>query len=161
MSHFAECVGQPGKLWKSIAEAVQSSPEKKTIAFAMKAVDLAVFAGSGKYLAFQEEPPIAVDFHIRRISQILGLVRQEASDDEIRHLWFRVSTEVSKKSGKPISPLRIDSLLWQTGVLTYDPEIKKHAKARLEKLETHLAGIGIEKVRADGFVAVLRSGSSW
>jgi N-glycosylase/DNA lyase len=40
---FAECVGQPDKLWKTIAMAVQSPPEKKTIAFAMKAFDLAVF----------------------------------------------------------------------------------------------------------------------
>ncbi len=109
----------------------------------MKAFDLAVFASSGRYLVFEEEPPIAVDFHIRRISEIIGLVRREISDDEIRHLWFRVSTEASKKSGKPISPLRIDSLIWQTGVSTYDPRVKKHVRSRLEKLESDLAEIGI------------------
>lgn len=159
VDHFAQCVGQPSKFWKMIAKAVQSPPEKKTIAFAMKAFDLAVFSSSGRYLEFEEEPPIAVGFHIRKVSETLGLVRPEISDDEIRHLWFRVSTEASKKSGKPISPLRIDSLIWQTGVSTYDPEFKKHMSSRLEKLEGHLAEIGIEKARTGKFLALLRSGS--
>lgn len=155
--NFAECIGEPAKLWKTIADVVQSSPEKKTIAFAMKAFDLAVFARSGRYLAFEEEPPIAVDFHIRRVSEILGLTSPEVPDDEIRHLWFRVSTEVSVKTGKSISPFRIDSLIWQTGVSTYDPKVKKHMKSQLEKLERHLAEIGIPKARTSKFLTLLRS----
>jgi N-glycosylase/DNA lyase len=104
-------------------------------------------------------PPIAVDFHIRKVSEILGLVRREMSDDEIRHLWFRVSAEASKKVGKPISPFRIDSLIWQTGVSTYDPEFKKHMRSRIGRLEDHLAEIGIEKARTSKFLALLRLGS--
>lgn len=159
VEHFTESVHEPSELWGRIAEAVRSAPEKKTITFAMKAFDLAVFCSSDNYLEFKEEPPIAVDFHVRGIGEILGLVPSGASDDEIRHLWFRVSDAASKKTTQKISPLRIDSLIWQTGVLTYDPMVRKHSKSRLQELEEHLTGIGIESIKAHAFLELLRSGS--
>ena len=78
--------------------------EKKTIAFAVKAFDLAAFCSSQRYLEF-EEPPIAVDFHVRNVTEILGLAHKGTPDDEVRRLWFQLSAELSEKTGKRISPL--------------------------------------------------------
>jgi N-glycosylase/DNA lyase len=155
--HFSECIIEPLGLWYLIAEAVGSSPEKKTIAFAVKAFDLAVFCSSERYLKFENEPPIAVDFHVRGISEILGLVPPGASDDEIRRIWFRVSDAVSKKTSQRISPLRIDSLIWQTGTLTYDPATKKHSPFRIKQLGNHLDRIGIGESSANAFLKLLLS----
>jgi len=157
VDRFEDCLKDPVKLWNMIAVAVGSSPEKKTIAFSMKVFDLAVFCCYGKYLEFSQEPPIAVDFHVRRMTEIMGLTSAGSSDDQIRHIWFEVALESSKKAMEQISPLRIDSLIWQSGLMLYDPLIRMHSKSRLPKLDEHLGRIGIDVRNRSSFMQLLQS----
>jgi len=151
-------LNDPTMLWNMIADSVGSAPEKKTIAFAMKAFDLAVYAAHHRYLRFEREPPIPVDYHVRRITEIIGLLPNGSPDDHVRHTWFQVSMNASRKTGESISPLRIDSLVWQSGVRLYDPQAKRHSKSRLGILEQHLKTVGIAEHDLMKFLNLLRSG---
>lgn len=154
---FDDCLREPVKLWNLVAESVGSTPEKKTVTFSMKVFDLAVFCCFGRYLVFEQEPPIAVDYHVRHMTELMGLVPAESNDDQVRHIWFEVARESSRKAGEQISPLRIDSLVWQSGRVLYDPQIKNHSKSRLYTLEDHLGQIGIDRPHRRKFMELLES----
>jgi len=53
------------------------------------------------------------------------------------------------------SPLGIESLIWQSGALSYDQQIMRHSKSRLDMLEQHLSTVAIPKHRVQKLLELL------
>jgi len=107
---------RPDEVWFRLAEGLGSRPDSKTVAFAMKVLDVASAIITGSYAEFQRLPPIPVDVHVARMSHYSGVVVGELQPLEVevyRSAWFKVSRAVTERLGRTVSPLRLDSLLWQ------------------------------------------------
>lgn len=101
-------------------------PTKKTIAFAMKCLALALLMVNKTKFDFGEIP-VPVDSRIRSLSSRLGIF--STSDAKERERWQNALERI-RKSYPKITMVHLDSLLWQIG--TKSPlEIETH----LRKLE--------------------------
>lgn len=117
-------------LWGLLANAMGQSPDAKTVAFAMKIVDLMHMIKTDAYIQFPADVPIVADFRVARVSLSCGLLRAAEegavsamsaisdagafSPGTVRTVW----AEVAKASGT-VSLFRIDSLVWQVGEPLY------------------------------------------
>jgi DNA-(apurinic or apyrimidinic site) lyase len=98
-------------IWTRLAETMRQTPEKKTIAFGMKCLGIALLIAGRNDFAFGDIP-VPVDYRIRKVTAALGF--RASADHEIRGLWHHVLRELQKR-GKPVTMVHLDSLLWQLG----------------------------------------------
>jgi len=114
---------RPREIWYRLAEALGNRPDQKTIAFAMKVLDLISLLVNGSYANFPRNVPIPLDVHVARMALYSGIIKgggSETSGQVIQRnrgvflrAWGDVAERVSETLGRRISPLRIDSLVWQ------------------------------------------------
>ena len=89
----------------------------------MKVLDLISLLVNGSYANFSRDVPIPLDVHVARMALYSGIIEgdgSEISEQAIQRnkrvflrAWGDVAEGVSKMLGRRISPLRIDSLVWQ------------------------------------------------
>lgn len=117
--HFRDT---PLNIWWRLAKALNTLPDKKTVVFAMKVLDLISAIVTGEYAEFPKNIPLPVDFHIARMTAYSGIIDADPetlSKDPDRYrkpiinAWTEVVQKISNKLGKHVSTLRLDSLLWQ------------------------------------------------
>lgn len=122
---LTELATDPMSLWAQLAAAMNTSPNTKTVALAIKMFDLFHKLNAGSYVRFPTRVPIVVDLRIGRISVSSGLLRP-ASDESVIALMSSANAwvseqkevvldawaEVARQPGE-ISLFRIDSLAWQ------------------------------------------------
>lgn len=138
---------KPYLLWQALSKVTGRKMEMKTIVMAMKAFDLVHLIYYDKYARFPEDIPIPVDTHVKKISYISGVVENErVNDNVVRHVWGEICKKLSSILNRPITPLRLDSSVWQVGKLT------SQSNWELKPTITYLTReIGIERDRAEKF----------
>jgi len=105
---------------------MNQQPAKKTIAFAMKCLALALFMVDETKFDFGAIP-VPVDSRIRRVSYRLGL--PSAHEATERKRWHEALDRI-RKSHPEITMVHLDSLLWQIGTLSP------------QEMEVHLGKLG-------------------
>jgi DNA-(apurinic or apyrimidinic site) lyase len=115
------------RIWRSLGCSMNQEPTKKTIAFAMKCLALALLMANETRFAFGAVP-VPVDSRIRSISARLGLT---ASNDAIeRERWHKTLRRIRESNGA-ITMVQLDSLLWQIGTLSQ------------QEMQCHLTMLGV------------------
>lgn len=112
------------ELWERLASAMNQDPSAKTIVFAVKLVDLMLLQATGERGALPDDTPIAVDIRIARAAYASGIMKPppgetassmlRRSSAELlaqREPYIRAWQEVARHTA--LSPLRLDSLIWQ------------------------------------------------
>jgi len=130
----------PVVLWRRLSETLRSRMERKTMVFAMKAFDISHLICFGDYVSFPWDIPIPVDFHIRNVTVSSGLLKRYENDDSFRKVWIYILKELKKKTGRNISLLRLDSVVWQLGKIMYAAKYER--KASMKEIRRYM----IEKI---------------
>ena len=146
----------PMTLWKKLAYCMNNPMDYKTIAFAMKVLDLISLISNGHYAEFPIDPPIPVDDHVARMSIYSGIIHVEKllktpeevkeaaskiSKNLIIRAWGTIAEKTSAKIGKSISVLRVDSLVWQLSKVASTVKYRKNAAVKA--IQLYLVEIGI------------------
>lgn len=138
---------EPENIWFELSRATGRSLDSKTIVFAMKIVDLLSLIIYGEYSRFRKIKYLPLDFHVARLTLLSGIVEPEEqtnmsleeaiqalmTQDEHRILvfkaWSKVAENITETIGKHVSPLRIDSILWQL-----DKQIYRNSSTWLQSI---------------------------
>ena len=115
-----------GRIWHALGRTMSQNPEKKTIAFAMKCLALALLMVDETMFDFSAIP-VPVDSRILTISARLGL--PHVNEQAEREKWQRVLERIRKVNPK-VTMVHLDSLLWQIGTLSKN------------EMQAHLATLG-------------------
>ena len=137
----------PVVLWRRLSETLRSRMERKTMVFAMKAFDISHLICFGDYACFPWNIPIPVDFHIRNVTVSSGLLKRYGSDDSIRKAWIHILRELKEKTGRNVSLLRLDSVVWQLGKIMYAAKYEREAS--IEEIRRYM----IEKIGVNAELA--------
>lgn len=103
-----------GWIWRSLGRTMNQQPDKKTIAFAMKCLALALLMAGETKFDFGAIP-IPVDSRIRNVSDRLGL---PSGDDATERKRWREALDRIQQSHPEVTMVHLDSLLWQIGTLS-------------------------------------------
>jgi len=136
---------QPLSVWEHLAEALDNPMKRKTIVFAMKVYDIIHLIENGSYLDFPQDIPIPCDLQVERVAHTSGITDSE-NEDEVMAVWAEVASQVGDDLGRPISLLRIDSIVWQSGQIIGDYE--PNQEAAREALIEHFEHIGLDGKQA-------------
>jgi len=102
-----------GRIWPALGRTMNQEPTRKTIAFAMKCLALALLMVDESGFDFGAIP-VPVDSRIRSVSARLGLpMTDEASE---RKRWHNALDRI-RESHPEMTMVQLDSLLWQIGTL--------------------------------------------
>ena len=115
------------RIWRFLARTMNQEPTKKTIAFAMKCLALALLMVSETRFDFGAIP-VPLDSRIRSISARLGLTRTDDASERDR--WHNTLERI-RDSDAEITMVHLDSLLWQIGTLSQ------------QEMQSHLATLGV------------------
>jgi N-glycosylase/DNA lyase len=102
-------------------------------------------SGNETYLDFPQDISIPYDLQVERVAHTSGITDSE-DEDEVMAVWAEVASQASDDLGRPISLLRIDSIVWQSGQIIGDYEPDQEA-AR-EALIEHFEQIGLDGKQA-------------
>ena len=146
-------------LWNLVASVMGQAPDAKTVALAMKMVDMLHRIVVGRYVTLAGSIPIVADFRVGRVCLSSGLLR--AGDDTnclramelvadvtpipqatVRDAWARVAAEASG-----LSLFRVDSLVWQIAEPIY--QMRHDAEAGRAKISAFLRECGADHGSAD------------
>ncbi|MCL4344463.1 MAG: N-glycosylase/DNA lyase [Nitrososphaerota archaeon] len=106
MENFVEYKNDPKKLYDRISGALNGGGEK-TLSFAIKIFYYSVLAKENQRIALPYSIPIPVDSRVIKVSQAIGLINAECSEqNKISEAWNLIS-RISN-----IQPLHIDSYIW-------------------------------------------------
>jgi len=159
---FSYLAENPTKVWYKLAKTLNNKPYQKSIVFTMKVLDLITLIVKDRYAHLPHNIPIPLDLHVARMALTSGIVKHyEAgkltssiveemmtqNPQIFRNAWAKVSYHVSKKIGKHISLLRLDSLIWQIGRKAYEAHYTKNLAK--QKIKQYLA----EEVKINSKVA--------
>lgn len=133
---------EPVEVWERLAETLDNPPHKKTIVFAMKVYDIIHLIANDEYLDFPTDIPIPCDLHVERIADSAGII-SKMDEETVRGAWASVAEGVSERLGRPVSLLRIDSIVWQVGQLV--SENRNDLEYCRQVLVNHFCGIGIDE----------------
>jgi DNA-(apurinic or apyrimidinic site) lyase len=120
------------RIWYALGRTMNQPPEKKTIAFAMKCLALALLMVNETMFDFGAIP-VPVDSRILTISTRLGL--PHVNEQAERERWQQVLERIRKVNPK-VTMVHLDSLLWQIGTLSKD------------EMLTHLVTLGAGSLAA-------------
>ena len=144
----------PVVLWRRLSETLRSRMERKTMVFAMKAFDISHFICFGDYVSFPWDIPIPVDFHIRNLTVSSGLLKSYENDGSLRKAWIYILKELKEKTGRNISLLRLDSVVWQLGKIMYASKYER--KASIKEIRRYMIEkIGVNAELAERFAEEL------
>lgn len=136
-SSSASVVADFGRIWQSLGRTMDQQPTKKTIAFAMKCLALALLMVDETKFDFGAIP-IPVDSRIRSVSDRLGLPSGHEATE--RERWHEALDRI-RKSHPEITMVHLDSLLWQIGTLP-PQEMEVHLeKLGAGSLASHISGL--------------------
>ncbi len=129
-------------LWSLLADAVGADEETKTVAFAMKLVDLLHRIRTGRYIAFQRTVPIIVDLRVARLTLTSGMLDRRGRPPASKRDWTkeevgqirRAWADVARLTG--ISLFRIDSVVWQLAAELV-PENRESLRRFVAKLTSY------------------------
>ena len=127
-------------VWEHLADALNNRRNAKTVVLSMKIYDIAHLIRHGNYLEFPQEIPIPCDLQVERVSRTSGITTSEDTDTILR-VWAEVMDGVSQRLGRPISLLRIDSIVWQAGQIIGKQSDAASARAALIE---HFDTVGID-----------------
>jgi len=137
--------GNPDYIWMRLANTMGQSRSAKTIAFAMKVLDLITILVHGDYAGFKDVYYIPVDYHVARMSIYSGVIEvdpmlsrgsvsniaEELTNEPYKNMiieaWYQVSRIASKLLNKTINVFRIDTLLWRVSKTFSDNYPKNRA----------------------------------
>ena len=128
VSDSASVAADFGPIWHALGRTMSQQPTKKTIAFAMKCLALALLMVDEAKFDFGAIP-VPVDSRIRRASARLGLPRADEATE--RERWHKALNGI-RESHPEITMVHLDSLLWQIGTLP------------LQEMQAHLVTLGAE-----------------
>jgi DNA-(apurinic or apyrimidinic site) lyase len=111
-------------VWKRLGRTMNQPATKKTIAFAMKCLALALLMVDEKSFDFSAVP-VPVDSRIRSVSARLGL---GSSDEETERNRWQAALNQIRATRPEVTMVHLDSILWQIGTLS-SAEITFHLKA--------------------------------
>ena len=136
---------QPLSVWENLADALDNPMKRKTIVFAMKVYDIIHLSGNETYLDFPQDIPIPCDLQVERVAHTSGITDSD-DENELMAVWAEVASQVSDNLGRPISLLRIDSIVWQSGQIIgeYEPNQEAAQQALIE----HFEQIGLDEQQA-------------
>ena len=144
---------RPREVWMRLAEAMRNRPQSKTIVFSVKVMDLVSLIVEKRYSNLPAEVPIPVDVHVARMAVYSGIVEgvppgmlAEACGTRgniFRRAWGRVAEGVSAVTGRRVSVLRVDSLVWQLGNRTGNVGSREMARRVIVDYLSGRAGIGL------------------
>jgi N-glycosylase/DNA lyase len=115
------------KIWRLLGRTMNQEPTKKTIAFAMKCLALALLMVNEARFDFGAVP-VPVDSRIRSASARLGLPANDEATE--RERWNKALGRLRESNGA-ITMVQLDSLLWQIGTLSQ------------QEMQCHLATLGV------------------
>lgn len=115
-----------GQIWRALGRTMAQEPTKKTIAFAMKCLALALLMVGETRFDFGAIP-VPVDSRIRSVSARLGLPRTDEATERKR--WHKTLDRI-REAHLEITMVHLDSLLWQIGTLSQ------------QEMEAHLVTLG-------------------
>jgi N-glycosylase/DNA lyase len=142
----------PISVWEEIANALNNKMDKKTIVFAMKVYDIISLIRTGSYLDFPKDIPIPCDVQVKRVARSAGIV--ESDDNEsVMNAWAEVLSRVNDNLDQPISLLRIDSIVWQSGQIIGECDGSKQQAE--EALKDYYNDVGISNNDAKQLVKAL------
>jgi N-glycosylase/DNA lyase len=133
---------RPLTVWENLADALDNPMKRKTIVFAMKVYDIIHLIENGSYLDFPQDIPIPCDLQVERVAHTSGITDSE-DENEVMAVWAEVASQVSDDLGRPISLLRIDSIVWQSGQII--GEYEPNQKAAREALIGHFEEVSLAK----------------
>lgn len=107
--------------WRSLGETMKQPPTKKTIAFAMKCLALALLMVNEDGFDISSIP-VPIDSRLRAVALRLGCASGTDSDEQ--HRWSNALEKI-RNTGKQITMVHLDSLLWQIGTLSRE-EMQSH-----------------------------------
>ena len=125
------------RIWLHLGRTMNQQPTKKTIAFAMKCLALALLMVDECEFDFGAIP-VPVDSRIRSVSARLGLPKVDEAIE--RERWHRVLDAI-RSSHPDITMVHLDSLLWQIGTLS-QREMEAHlVKLRIGELAPRITAL--------------------
>jgi len=124
---------EPVEVWNQLADGMQTRKKSKTVVLAMKIYDIAHLIRHGEYFEFPFDIPIPCDLQVERVSVSSGITDTKDSG-EVIEAWGEVMEGVTERLGRPVSLLRIDSVVWQAGQIIGRNEPDQQ-NARKELLE--------------------------
>lgn len=131
---------EPFEIWEELAEGIDNPKRRKTVVLTMKIYDIAHLIETGEYLEFPYDIPIPCDLQVERVSLTSGITTTDDSG-EVMAAWAGVMERVSEQVGRPISLLRIDSIVWQAGQVI--GKAGEDLAASREALDAHFAEVGL------------------
>jgi N-glycosylase/DNA lyase len=103
----------PVSVYERLADALETDMSKKTVVLAVKIYDVFNHIHEGEYLSLPTDVPIPCDLQVERVAASSGIVDNE--DGTVMEAWGHVIEEVNDEMERPVSMLRVDSVVWQSG----------------------------------------------
>lgn len=129
------------EVWNQLAESMEANRQSKTVVLAMKVYDIAHLIQHGEYREFPYDIPIPCDLQVERVSVTSGITDSKGSE-EVMEAWSEVMERVTQRLGRPVSLLRIDSVVWQAGQIIGDNE--PNQQAARQALLDHFDQVGLD-----------------
>ncbi|RKD86251.1 N-glycosylase/DNA lyase [Halopiger aswanensis] len=135
----------PYRVWEEIAEALETTMDKKTVVLAVKAYDEFNLIVNGEYLDLPTDVPIPCDLQVKRVARAAGIVEDE-STGIVMDAWADVMDQVNAILERPVSMFRVDSIVWQAGQIISDHNDQKNPSQ--QALRTHFKNTGLSEEQA-------------
>jgi N-glycosylase/DNA lyase len=132
----------PIRVWEEIARALETEMDRKTVVIGVKIYDIFNLVVNGKYLELPTDVPIPCDLQVERVAVASGLTDTE-DKGSVMEAWARVMQSVNDDLEKPVSMLRIDSIVWQAGQIISRNDDQRTASRRA--LREHFDEVGLKE----------------
>lgn len=124
---------EPLRVWEAIAAALETTKDKKTVVFAMKIYDIFNLVINDEYLNLPVDLPIPCDVQVERVATASG-ISDTTGKKHVMAAWADVMEQVNAELDRPVSMLRIDSIVWQAGqIISENSDRRAASKGALEK----------------------------
>ena len=132
----------PIRVWEEIAEALETEMDRKTVVIGVKIYDIFNLVVNGRYLELPTDVPIPCDLQVERVAVTSGLTDTE-DKSSVMEAWARVMQSVNDELEKPVSMLRIDSIVWQAGQIISKNDDQRSASRYA--LQEHFDHVGLKE----------------
>lgn len=132
----------PIRVWEEIARALETEMDRKTVVIGVKIYDIFNLVVNERYLELPTDVPIPCDLQVERVAVASGLTDTE-DKGSVMEAWARVMQSVNDELEKPVSMLRIDSIVWQAGQIISRNDNQRTASRRV--LQEHFDEVGLKE----------------
>jgi len=135
----------PVRVWEKLAEDLETTMQKKTVVLAVKVYDIFNLIATGQYLELPTDLPIPCDLQVERVAAAAGIVEHKRKDTVI-DAWARVMESVNSELDRPVSMLRIDSIVWQAGqIISKNGDQQKQSR---QALAEYFEDVGLGQIES-------------